>query len=182
MKMKTVFQSVIGIVAIGACLAGVFAQDEITPRQSPYAEVVQRIGTTDVKITYHRPGVKGRTIWGELVPYSSESPWRAGANNATAISVSKDVKIDGKTLPKGEYALYFFVEKDEWTLAINTNAQAWGAGGYDAANDVLRATLKPVEAPMKEWLTYDFDDLSMESATAYLHWEKLKAPFTIQAG
>lgn len=156
------------------------AQD-IRPMASPYAEVTQRIGTTDVKVVYHRPSVKERTVWGELVPYGGDKPWRTGANNSTEITFSKDVSIEGKELPAGTYTFYAFVEKDEWTLILNKKTGTWGNGSYDPKEDALRVTVKPKEASHAEQLTYGFDDVTLESAIAFLHWEKLKVPFKIEA-
>ncbi|MBI1389117.1 MAG: DUF2911 domain-containing protein [bacterium] len=178
MKRRSLFTAVLGL-AMGALTMGAQAQD-IKPQASPYAEVLQRIGTTDVKITYHRPGVKGRQIWGELVPYHSEKPWRAGANDATTFSINKDVKIEGKPLPAGNYTFYIDVGEDEWTLIFSKVEKTWGSFNYDAKDDALRVKVKPQEAPMKEWLVYGFGDLTMKSASAYIHWEKLKASFKIE--
>ena len=166
-------------IATAAALQFATAQD-IKPMKSPYAEVTQRIGTTDVKIVYHRPSVNGRTIWGELVPYGGEKPWRTGANDATTFSVNKAVKIEGQELPAGTYTFYAFVEKDEWTLVFNKVEKTWGSFSYDAKQDALRVTVKPKEAPHVEQLVYGFDDVTMESAMAFLHWEKLKVSFKIE--
>lgn len=178
MLNKRMFLAVCSMSLLAA--GAVFTGEEITPRASPYAEVLQRIGVTDVKITYHRPGVKGREIWGGLVPHSLDKPWRAGANDATTFSVGNDVKIGGKTLPAGNYTFYAFTGPEEWTLVFNKVEKAWGSYEYDAEKDALRVTVKPKEAPHMEWLLYGFEDLRENSAVCFLHWEKLKVPFVIE--
>jgi len=180
MKLRAqLFSVVLGTCLMAGMMAG--AQEEIQPRKSPYAEVLQRIHTTDVKITYHRPGVKGREIWGELVPFDSEKPWRAGANEATTFSVTKDVKIEGNPLPAGTYTFYIDVNEDEWTLIFNTVEKAWGSYDHDSSKDALRIDVKPEKIDFKEWLTYGFSDLTENSADCKLMWEELKVQFTIEA-
>lgn len=180
MRLKALTLAVCSI-AVVAALQIAYAQD-IRPMASPYAEVLQRIGTTDVKITYHRPSVKGREIWGGLVPFDPEKPWRTGANNSTEISFSKDVKIEGKALPAGTYTFYALVGKDEWTLIFNKKTGTWGSGSYDKNEDALRVTVKPDESPIHiEQMFYGFAEVSAESGTAILLWEKLMVPFKIEA-
>lgn len=162
------------------------------PRLSLKAGVYQRIGVdTDINISYSRPGVKGRKIWGGLVPYglalgTKESdnkpfPWRGGANECTTIEFSKDVTIDGHKLPAGKYSMQFIPEEKEWTVIFNKNTKLWGSFLYDKKDDALRIKVTPVEVPFHEWLSYGFDDLAGTSCTAYLQWEKLKVPFKISA-
>ncbi len=160
------------------------------PRPSLKAGVMQRIGVdTDISIDYSRPGVKGREIWGKLVPFGlapggKESnnkpyPWRGGANENTTIEFSKDVIVDGNKLPAGKYSMHFIPSKDEWTVIFNKNSKMWGSYTYDEKEDALRINVKPVEVPFTEWLTYGFDDLAGTSCIAYLQWEKLRVPFKI---
>jgi hypothetical protein len=179
MKIRTLFQAVGSLLLLSVINQATLAQ-EVKAMVSPYAEVLQRINVTDVKITYHRPGVKGREIWGKLVPFGGDKPWRAGANDATTFSINKPVKIEGKELPAGNYTFYAFIGKDEWTLVFNKVAKTWGSYDYDAKQDALRVTVKPMEAPMKERLAYGFEDLQDKSAVCCLHWEKLKVSFKIE--
>ncbi len=173
------FTVVLGAFLMAGMLAG--AQD-VEPRKSPYAEVMQRIHTTDVKMTYHRPGVKGREIWGALVPYDSEKPWRAGANNATTFSANKDVKIEGKVLPAGTYSFYIDVnENEKWTVIFNKVADTWGSYDYDSSKDALRINVKPEKIDFKEWLTYGFSDLTEKTADCKMMWDELKVQFTVEA-
>jgi hypothetical protein len=167
-----------------------FAQgDEV--RASLKASVMQRLGTnTDITIQYSRPGVKGRKIWGELVPYGmapgneySEGkpfPWRAGANENTTIELSRDVLIEGKKLPAGKYGIHMIPSEKTWIIILSKNNSAWGSFSYKPEEDALRVTVTPVKAPHMEWLMYGFDALAGTSATAFLHWENLKVPFKIE--
>ena len=159
-------------------------------RPSLKAGVMQRLGAdTDITITYSRPGVKGRKIWGALVPYgmapgnqyskNQPFPWRAGANENTTIEFSKDVLIEGKPLAAGKYGLHMVPSEKEWTIIFSKNNSAWGSFAYNPEEDALRVTVTPVAAPSQEWLTYGFEELAGKSATAFLHWEQLKVPFKI---
>ena len=147
------------------------------PRVSPDQTLKQAVGVTDVTITYSRPGVRNRQIWGALVPYGQV--WRTGANEATTITFSDDVTINGQALPKGSYSLHTIPGKDEWTLIFNKTAKQWGSYSYDAAADALRVKAKPEASPYHEWLTFDFPQLSQDQATVAIRWEKLAVPFTV---
>lgn len=160
------------------------------------ASVVQHIGLVEVRIDYSSPDVTGPNgedrrgkIWGELVPWgmaslgfgtAEESPWRAGANENTVFSVSHDVLVEGKPLAAGSYGLHMAPQPDEWTIIFSRNHTSWGSFFYDPAEDALRVTVEPEEAPFREWLTYDFVDRQPDRATVALHWEELRVPFTIE--
>ena len=107
-------------------ISSVNAQQINTPAPSPTAKLEQRVGLTDITITYSRPSVKDRVIFGDLVPY--DKLWRTGANMATKINFSDDVKIEGKELKAGEYSLYTIPGKEEWTLIFNTVSNQSGTG------------------------------------------------------
>ena len=147
-------------------------------RPSPNASVSQTIGVTEVTLSYSRPGAKGRKVWGELVPYGQL--WRTGANEATTISVSKDVLIEGQKLAAGTYALFTLPTENEWTVVFNKNAKLWGTRDYDAAQDALRIKVKPQPADHEEWMSFRFTDLTDSSATLVLRWEKLAVPLKLQ--
>lgn len=172
-----------------------------TPRPSQKASVMQTIGVTDVTITYSRPGVKGRKIWGDapqgapataatlddartrakdapLVPYGHV--WRSGANEATTFAVTDDVLINGQKLPAGTYSLHTIPDRNEWTIIFNKDDGQWGSFTYDEKKDALRVKAKPVEAPMQEWLKYDFDSLTPDSAQVVIRWDRIAVPFTVQ--
>jgi hypothetical protein len=154
------------------------AQTPLPPLQeSPAASVSHTIGTTDVTIDYHRPGVKGRTIWGALVPYGEV--WRTGANDATTIRFEDAAKIDGHDVPAGTYAFFAIPEKDHWTLILNKTAKQWGAYSYDEKQDLMRWSATPKSAEMTEWLTYAIEPSGADGATVHLRWEKLDVAFTV---
>ncbi|MFC1508408.1 DUF2911 domain-containing protein [Candidatus Omnitrophota bacterium] len=184
---------VIGMVVVLTILLSVpstsFAQDK--PRPSLNASVTQRLGIdTDITISYCRPGVKGRKIWGDLVPYglapgnkysdNKPYPWRAGANENTTIETSKDILIEGKKLPAGKYSIHMIPSETTWVIAFNKKNDLWGSYKYNKAEDAFRITVTPVAIPHKEWMTFGFGDLAGTSATAALCWEKLKVPFKIE--
>ena len=152
---------------------------EDPPRLSPEATVYEKVGYTDITITYCRPGVKERTIWGSLVPYNEI--WRTGANEATTIEFSKDVKIEGHNVPAGKYSLFTIPSENEWTVIINKHWDQWGAFNYNEAEDLIRFKVKPVKNDFTERLLFTFDYVSPYFAKVVFEWEKLKISFTIEA-
>ncbi|HEV2718735.1 MAG TPA: DUF2911 domain-containing protein [Thermoanaerobaculia bacterium] len=150
------------------------------PQASPHAVVTQAVGTTDVTIDYHRPAVKGRPIWGALVPY--DKVWRTGANEATTITFSDDVTIDGKPLGKGTYELFTIPGKTDWTIVFNNASKQWGAFSYDQTKDALRVTEHPHMAAMTELMEFTFPSVSADYATVEIRWERVAVPFTIGTG
>ena len=147
------------------------------PRVSQRGTVSQRIGLTDITISYHRPEVGGREIWGKTVPYGKV--WRAGANENTTITFSDDVTVEGKALSAGTYGLHTIPDKDQWTIIFSKNSTSWGSFSYDEKEDALRVTTKPQPADFREALTYTFEEVKPDSAVATLRWEKLAVPFHI---
>jgi hypothetical protein len=147
-------------------------------RISPKAAVIQTVGFTEVRIDYSRPGVKKREIWGKLVPY--DAVWRAGANEATKITFSTDVTVEGKILKKGSYSLFAIPGKIEWTIIFNKVADQWGAFEYNESEDALRVKVKTEKAIWQEWLSYTINKASDTSAVIRLEWEKIKVPFKVE--
>lgn len=147
------------------------------PALSQSASVTQRIGTTDITIDYHRPGVKGREIWGGLVPY--DRTWRMGANQATTIEFSDPVSIEGNAVPAGKYSFFAIPGRESWTLILNKDPEQFGAFGYDPGNDQLRVQVRPVAAPHNEWMRFSIDPVTPSSALVTLAWEKLAVPMKI---
>jgi hypothetical protein len=175
-----------GISKVVVLLVGVIAVAQISfaqsftldlPLQSQGAQISQRIGITDITISYHRPLVNDRKVWGGLVPYGEV--WRAGANMNTTITFSDPVQIEGKPLDKGTYGLHMIPNADEWTIIFSKNSTSWGAFTYDQKEDALRVTVKPKAADMHNALTYDFDQLTKDSAVVELEWEKVAVPFKV---
>jgi hypothetical protein len=150
------------------------------PALSPRAKAEQRVGVTDFSIEYSSPGVKGRQIWGGLVPH--DELWRAGANAATKLTASRDFTFGGTAVPAGSYAYYAIPGPSSWTVILNTNANAAGTAGYDEAKDVARVTVtpQPLTEP-RERLAYHFDDATDDSVSLDLEWEKLRVrvPITV---
>src|SRR5438477_5479566 len=165
-----------GAALIGIAIATTRANLEL-PDVSQFAVNKQRVGLTDVKITYHRPLVNGRKIWGALVPFGEV--WRAGANENTTIEFSDPVSVEGQPLAKGTYGLHMIPTADSWTVIFSKMAGAWGSYSYSQAEDALRVTVKPRPNEMEEALEYEFEDLKPESSTVTLKWEKLAVSFKV---
>jgi tetratricopeptide (TPR) repeat protein len=159
--------------------ASAAAQQPVTlPEASPKASINQTIGLTDVAISYHRPAVNKRTVWGDLVPYGEV--WRAGANQNTTITFSTPVTINGKPLAAGTYGLHMIPTQGDWTIAFSNVSWAWGSFSYDEKEDALRVTAKPQPADFQERLSYSFDDPTEKSVEVALRWEKVRVPFTVE--
>jgi len=201
-SLKRSSVSLFAVLFISCCAVSAFAQIDV-PRPSQKASVTQRIGVTDITITYSRPGVKGRTIWGDPLPEQTakgeatlddqnQRPkgapivpwghvWRTGANEATQFVVTDDVLINGQKLPAGSYSLHTIPTKDEWTIVFNGTANQWGSFDYDPAKDTLRVKAKPQwRNESEELLTYSFDPVGEDSAQVNIRWEKISVPFTVK--
>ncbi len=171
------------------CFVNVSAQLDL-PRGSQMAKVSQRVGISDISIKYSRPSVNDREVWGKLVPYgmnnlgfgtAKESPWRAGANENTVIKFEDNVKIEGKDLAAGKYGLHMVIhEGDKATVLFSKNNNAWGSYFYNPDEDALKVDVNMKDAPHTEQLTFTFDDVTANSATATLSWGKKKIPFKIE--
>jgi len=196
--------SLLAVLCVLCCAVAASAQVTL-PRPSQKASVMQRIGVTDVTITYSRPAVKGRKIWGDplpgqladvkgeatlddqykrpkdavIAPYGHV--WRTGANEATTFVVTDDVLINGQKLPAGSYSLHTIPNKDEWTIVFNGTANQWGSFDYDPAKDTLRVKAKPEWVNTnEEYLSYTFDPVTDDSAQVNIRWEKVNVPFTVK--
>ncbi len=187
---RTHICSILALVCLASFPLTAFAQDD-GPRPSLMATVSQRLGTdTDITVVYSRPGVKGRAIWGELIPhgmnagnrYSNDNPfpWRAGANENTTIEFGSNLLIEGQSIPAGKYGIHMIPSQGAWTVIFSKRNADWGSYSYDANEDALRISVTAVEAPHQEWLLWGFEDLAGTSATAFLHWEQLKVPFKVE--
>lgn len=147
------------------------------PEPSQQASVSQRLGVSEIAITYHRPLVGGRKVWGGLVPYGQV--WRAGANENTTIQFSDPVTVEGKPLAAGTYGLHMLPGPDTWEIIFSKSSTAWGSFSYDKAEDALRVTVKPQPSEFHEALAYDFDEVKPDSTAVTLRWEKLAVPFRV---
>jgi hypothetical protein len=202
-SLKRSSVSIFAALFILCIAASAFAQISV-PRPSQKASVTQTIGVTDVTITYSRPGVKGRTIWGDPLPEQAkvtgettldnqnERPkgapivpwghvWRTGANEATTFTVTDDVLINGQKLAAGSYSLHTIPTKDEWTIVFNGTANQWGSFSYDPAKDTLRVNAKPQWVnDNQEWLAFNIEPVGEDSAQVNIRWEKISVPFTVK--
>ncbi|HWT01604.1 MAG TPA: DUF2911 domain-containing protein [Pyrinomonadaceae bacterium] len=201
--LKRLYTYAIAALLVALCGAQALAQNPPVrlPRQSQKASVTQAIGVTDVTITYSRPGVKGRTIWGDppagaggtatlddararpkdapIVPYGHV--WRTGANEATTFAVTDDVLVNGQKLAAGTYSLHTIPAKDEWTIIFNSDAGQWGSFTYDEKKDVLRVKAKPQPAAdNQEWMHISIPEVTPSTAKIVLRWEKIVVPFTVE--
>jgi len=201
--MISLKRSIFVIIAVAAASLVAAGQQRLqVPQVSQKASVMQRVGLTDVSVTYSRPAVKGRKVYGDwptdvkgeatldnqnvrpagapLVPWGHV--WRAGANEATVFSVADDVLINGQPLAAGRYELATVPNKDgDWTIIFNKDADQWGAFAYDAGKDVLRVKTTPKWGSENvELLTYDFDNVTEDAVNVNLRWEKAIIPFTVK--
>ena len=147
------------------------------PRDSQHSLLTQRIGVTDITINYHRPLVKGRKVFGGIVPYGQV--WRAGANENTTIAFTDPVTIEGQSLAAGTYGLHMIPAETEWTVIFSKVATAWGSFTYNEKEDGLRIKVKPQESQFHEALTYDFDQPTSDSAVITMSWDKVAVPFKV---
>ena len=150
--------------------------EDTSQRPSPPRQATGSAGGAQITIDYGSPSVRGREIWGALVPYGEV--WRTGANEATTITLDRDVMVEGKKLPAGKYAIFTIPNKDKWTVIFNSVAEQWGAYEYNQSKDVLRVDVKPkmVDQPV-EALTFD-----LAGDGFVIKWEKVEVPVRITTG
>ena len=148
------------------------------PQPSPHAHVEQRVGLTDFAVDYSSPGVKGRKIWGGLVPF--DELWRTGANAATTLKASHDFTFGGTAVPAGTYAVFTIPGKKTWTVILNTNTKVAATRGYEEKDDVARLSVTPESAPLRERLAFLFSDTTDNSTRLDLEWEKLRVSVPVK--
>lgn len=170
-----------GLAALLAPALQAAPSEEFTPRTaprvSPLAQASQVVGMTGISVTYGRPAVKGRQVFGELEPWGKV--WRTGANDATAISFSHDVTVEGEELAAGTYALFTVPGKDEWTVIFNEDHAQWGAFGYSEEKDVLRVKVRPEKGEHRELFTIDFPEAGADETVMRLAWATTEVPIRI---
>ncbi len=174
--MLKIFQ--LSMVLIFILSLSTFGQQLKTPRPSPDATVIQFVGVTEVKIDYSSPGVKGRKVWGDLVPFGEI--WRTGANEATTITFSDAVKINGSELPAGTYGIHTIPNENEWEFIFSKDTKVDGSSTFNKDNEVLRVKAKPEEHHFMERMTFLFTDVTDNSVSVNLLWDKLKVSFKIE--
>jgi len=163
------------LVLTGAAVAQPFD----LPRPSPGAKASQMVGLTEVTVDYSSPAARGRAIFGGLVPYGEL--WRTGANQATRLTLSREVSIDGKTVPAGTYALFTIPTRQAWTVILNKNPNQGGTYHYKQDLDLFRFQVKPRSAPKRERLTFIFSDTTEDSTSLDLEWAGLRVSIPIKA-
>jgi len=175
MKKPVLLSTAAALVLAAAPLAAQFE----APAPSPKAGVTQRVGVTDFSVSYSRPGVKGRVIWGGLVPY--DKPWRTGANRATTLTFSDEIEIEGKKLAAGTYSIVTIPGKESWTVAFNRDLDLWFRTEYDEKKDALRVAVRPVTlAEAVESFTIVFRNVTNDGADLSFIWDKLRVPVRIK--
>lgn len=138
------------------------------PQPSPSASLTQRVGLTDITVDYSRPGVKGREIFGDLVPF--ENLWRTGANKATAISFNTPVMFGENKVEAGTYSIFTIPGESTWVIILNKNTELWGTDGYDEEMDVLRMEVAAMDVKMTETFTIDFQNIMDGKAEMLITW------------
>jgi hypothetical protein len=165
---------VVGLLLATLASAALVERGDDSNRKSKNGKTAGTIDGVEVTIEYGRPSVKERTVWGALVPF--DKVWRTGADEATTITFSADVSIDGEALAAGTYALFTIPGEDEWTVIFNSEAEQWGAFNHDANKDVLRIQVWPQENEHVESMDFVIDQSSI-----VLRWEKVAVPFAVAA-
>lgn len=160
---------------IGIFIISILFLQSSCQKASPSQSVSENINGITVKIDYHAPSVKGRAIWGNLVPYNDV--WRTGANEATTFEIDKSVLINGESLPAGKYALFTIPGENNWEVIFNTNWDQWGKNDYDEAEDQLRINVTPKSSQeLVEQMSFEiFGDRLVT-----FNWEKLSWQFEVK--
>ncbi|RAJ06758.1 Protein of unknown function (DUF2911) [Chitinophaga skermanii] len=178
MKKQVKFLAVAAFVSTLSLNA--MAQGIKMPAPSPVQTVKQDFALSSVEVTYSRPSVKGRSIFGAQEPYNVL--WRTGANAATKVTFGEDVKVNGVNVPKGEYALYTIPGANEWTVILNKGIKNWGKDGYKESDDVARFKVNPVQLPFAvETFMINFENIRSNAMNMMLLWETTMVSFEITA-
>jgi Protein of unknown function (DUF2911) len=174
MRFNQITMALTMVLAIFASTA-LQAQDQKAQRPSPPKTVNRMLDSLSINIVYNAPSVKGRTIWGALVPYGKV--WRTGANEATTFEVNKPVLIEGQKLAAGKYSLFTIPGEKEWVVVFNKEAEQWGAYSYKKDTDALRVTVKPGKTKLLvEQLTIDVSD----KGEVNIAWENVQIAFGVK--
>jgi hypothetical protein len=182
MKSKSRFKSLSLAVAVAVVAPAItFAQNGLKfPAPSPNAKVTQTVGLTEVEVVYARPAMRGRAIFGELVPMNEI--WRTGANAATKVSFDGPVVFGGTEVAAGTYALFSIPGEKQWEVILSSNTELWGSYEFDAKDAVARVKAKPVKlSSAVESLTISVDGVDADAATLNIAWENVRVPVKIVA-
>lgn len=172
MKFRSIALALAAVVSIGSLSAQKDGKKDAP--KSPPAEMTQKVGEATITINYSQPSVKGREIYGNLVPYGKV--WRTGANNATTFTTDKDVMINGKKLAAGTYSLFTIPGEKEWTIIFNSEAEQWGAYKYDEEKDALRVMAAPTKNAATEMMTFT----KGKNGMIYLDWAEVRVPLEMK--
>lgn len=165
--------------ALALCLGSLSYAQIQTPQASPAASVGQSVGLAKVSVTYSRPALKGRKMFGDQIPYGKV--WRTGANMATKLTLSEEVLISGQKVPAGSYAIFTIPNASEWTVILSKNANTFGSFEYKPSDDLLRFTVKPekLKTP-SEYFTVEFTDFTPTKTNLAMRWENVEVSFPIE--
>lgn len=165
--------------AILCCTVSLNAQTLSVPAASPRQNIEQQFSVSKINIDYGRPGVKGRKIFGELVPYNQV--WRAGANSSTKITFGQAMNFGGKTVPAGTYGLFIIPTEKDWKVILNKDFQQWGAYTYDAKQDVADVTVPVKKLPSKqEWFEITLDPTDEHNGNLVIKWDMTQAEIPLK--
>ena len=168
MKKNITFALILSAFTFCFC----YSQNLVTPQPSPTEEIKQNFGLSQIEVSYSRPGVKGRKIFGDLVPYNKV--WRTGANSATTITFGDDVMIEGTKIPAGKYGLLSIPGENEWTIIFTKQTDVTNAAAYKQNQDVLRVSVKPFQLPFSvQNFTISFNDITGDSCKLELMWDNV---------
>jgi hypothetical protein len=173
MKQSFQFKALAWFVFAFLLSATAFAQGDKKAMASPRDSVSGKVSGATLAINYGSPSVKGRKVFGELEPY--DKVWRAGANECTTFTTSKDIKVEGKTLPAGKYGFFLIPSKGKWTVIFNKVANQWGAFKYDETKDQLRVMVTPKTSAKQERLVYKINPKGFS-----MKWDTVEIPVTVQ--
>lgn len=159
--------------------AGVLSAQDL-PKPSPLGKTEQVVGVTKVSVEYSRPSAKGRTVFGDLVPF--DKVWRLGANSCTKFTCSSDLHFDGGTLPAGSYAMFAYPMANEWAVVFNSDLEQSGTSNYNPEKNVVKVAGRVQENSFNETLIIEFNNVTSNSAVISIKWEKLRVdiPFKVE--
>lgn len=177
---RTLRAGALSVAALATFVAAApaFAQAIEVPAPSTKAKVEQRVGVTDFSVEYSSPAMRGRKIFGGLLPY--DQLWRTGANACTKLAASRDFTFGDKLVPKGTYSVFTIPGASGWTVILNKNVELAGTNGYDTKDDVARVTVAPQAAPPRERMTFLFSDTTDDATRLDLEWETVRVSVPIK--
>ncbi|WP_158306095.1 DUF2911 domain-containing protein [Maribacter sp. HTCC2170] len=177
-KQKIFFKYILSFLILTFGTQILAAQQLMIPRASPKASLSQSIGVCSISVDYGRPSVRGRKIFNGMVPYGKV--WRAGANEATAVSFNHNIVIGNSEIKAGKYGLFMIPNKETWTVILNKDWQQWGAYNYNSKDDIFRIEIEPIISPHTELCTYSFVNITKEEGVLRMEWEKVRVDIAIK--